>query len=123
MAHGWQIRGIDITACKTLFLVYDYLMKRTFFSTHFICALAYVSPLLLGLSACASPSPIDAQQKQLAGNIYAQLAMGYMTSGHLDLAEQRLTEAQVFYPQGELTLKAQQQWLAIQETAAKNTSN
>ena len=38
--------------------------------------------LLLGISGCSTKSPMTPQQ-QLAADIYAQLALGYMASGHL----------------------------------------
>ena len=55
-------------------------------------------------------------QKQLAADIYAQLALGYMQSGHLALAEQRLDKAVELVPNGNLTLKAAQQWQIMQLT-------
>ena len=45
-------------------------------------------------------------QQQLAADIYAQLALGYVASGHLALAEQRLNKAIELKPSGALTLKA-----------------
>ena len=61
--------------------------------------------LLLGISGCSTKSPM-APQQELAADIYAQLALGYMASGHLVLAEQRLNKAIELKPNGALTLKA-----------------
>jgi Tfp pilus assembly protein PilF len=55
-------------------------------------------------------------QRQLAADIYAQLALGYMESGHLALAEQRLNKALQLMPNGHLTLKAAQRWQTMQHT-------
>ena len=63
--------------------------------------------LLLGISGCSTKSPVTPQQ-QLAADIYAQLALGYMASGHLVLAEQRLNKAIELKPNGALTLKSNQ---------------
>ena len=64
--------------------------------------------LLLGISGCSTKSPMTPRQ-QLAADIYAQLALGYMASGHLALAEQRLNKAIELKPNGALTLKAAKQ--------------
>ena len=68
------------------------------------------------LSACSIDPAMEPQQQQLAADIYAQLALGYMDSGHLALAEQRLYKALELMPNGNLTLKAAQQWQAMQLT-------
>jgi Tfp pilus assembly protein PilF len=62
------------------------------------------------LTACSIGPTIESGQQQLAADIYAQLALGYMESGHLTLAEQRLYKALELMPNGDLTLKAAQQW-------------
>jgi Tfp pilus assembly protein PilF len=71
--------------------------------------------LLLGISGCSTKSPMT-QQQQLAADIYAQLALGYMASGHLALAEQRLNKAIELKPNGALTLKAAKQWRSLHDT-------
>jgi len=68
------------------------------------------------LTACSINPRVDPQQQQLAADIYAQLALGYMESGHLALAEQRLYKALELMPNGDLTLKAAQQWQTMQHT-------
>lgn len=67
--------------------------------------------LLLGISGCSTKSPMTPRQ-QLAADIYAQLALGYMASGHLALAEQRLNKAIELKPNGALTL----QWRSLHDT-------
>ena len=71
---------------------------------------------LTWLSACSFDAKIKPKQQQLAANIYAQLALGYMESGHLILAEQRLNKAIALMPNGQLTLKATKQWQLMQLT-------
>ena len=71
--------------------------------------------LLLGISGCSTKSPMTPRQ-QLAADIYAQLALGYMASGHLALAEQRLIKAIELKPNGALTLKAAKQWRSLHDT-------
>jgi len=71
------------------------------------------------LTACSIDTTMEPQQQQLAADIYAQLALGYMASGHLALAEQRLHKALGFMPNGELTLEAEKQWQAIQQIDAE----
>ena len=61
--------------------------------------------LLLAIMSCSTNSPKTPQQ-QLAADIYAQLALGYMARGHLVLAEQLLNKAIELKPNGVLTLKA-----------------
>ena len=68
------------------------------------------------LTACSTNATIKPQQQQLAADIYAQLALGYMDSGYLALAEQRLHKAITLMPNGHLTLKAAKQWQLIQLT-------
>jgi Tfp pilus assembly protein PilF len=68
------------------------------------------------LTACSIDPTIESGQQQLAADIYAQLALGYMESGHLTLAEQRLYKALELMPNGDLTLKAAQQWQTMQVT-------
>jgi len=68
------------------------------------------------LTACSIGPTIESGQQQLAADIYAQLALGYMESGHLGLAEKRLHKALELMPNGDLTLKAAQQWQAMQLT-------
>ena len=76
------------------------MIKNNFTS---IVSIAVVS---LWLSACSVSPKVDPQQQQLAADIYAQLALGYMASGQLTLAQQRLQMAQALKPNGVLTLKA-----------------
>jgi|TARA_B110000967_G_scaffold90700_1_gene93257 Tfp pilus assembly protein PilF len=71
---------------------------------------------LTWLSGCSFDAKIKPKQQQLAANIYAQLALGYMESGHLTLAEQRLNKAIALMPDGQLTLKATKQWQLMQLT-------
>ena len=71
--------------------------------------------LLLGVKGCSTKSQLTPQQ-QLAADIYAQLALGYMASGHLALAEQRLNKAIELKPNGALTLKAAKQWRSLHDT-------
>jgi len=71
---------------------------------------------LTWLSAYSFDAKIKPKQQQLAANIYAQLALGYMESGHLTLAEQRLNKAIALMPNGPLTLKATKQWQLMQLT-------
>ena len=66
------------------------------------------------LTACSINPRLDPEQQQLAADIYAQLALGYMDSGHLTLAEQRLHKAMALMPNGDLTLKAKKQWQVMQ---------
>ena len=73
--------------------------------------------LLLGISGCSTKSPMTPQQ-QLAADIYAQLTLGYMASGHLALAEQRLNKAIELKPSGALTLKAAKQWRSLHDPQA-----
>ena len=68
------------------------------------------------LTACSIGTTVEPMQRQLAADIYAQLALGYMESGHLALAEQRLNEALQLMPNGHLTLKAAQRWQTMQHT-------
>ena len=68
------------------------------------------------LTACSIGTTVEPQQRQLAADIYAQLALGYMESGHLALAEQRLNKALQLMPNGHLTLKAAQRWQTMQHT-------
>jgi|TARA_B110000259_G_scaffold160828_1_gene184547 Tfp pilus assembly protein PilF len=70
--------------------------------------------MLPWLNACSINTTHSPQQDQLAADIYAQLALGYMASGHLTLAQQRLNKALQLMPRGKLSLKAAQQWQAIQ---------
>lgn len=71
---------------------------------------------LTWLSGCSFDAKIKPKQQQLAANIYAQLALGYMESGHLTLAEQRLNKAIALMPNGQLTLRATKQWQLMQLT-------
>ena len=71
---------------------------------------------LTWLSGCSFDAKIKPKQQQLAANIYAQLALGYMESGHLTLAEQRLNKAIAVMPNGQLTLRATKQWQLMQLT-------
>jgi len=68
------------------------------------------------LTACSIGTTVEPMQRQLAADIYAQLALGYMESGHLALAEQRLNKALQLMPNGHLTLKAAQRWQTMQHT-------
>ena len=77
---------------------------------------AFMALALTWLSACSIDPSIAPQKQQLAADIYAQLALGYMKSGQLGLAEQRLKKAQSLKPNGTLTLKATQQWQLVQQT-------
>ena len=61
--------------------------------------------LLLAISDCIT-NRLKTPQQQLAADIYAQLTLVYMASGHLVLAEQRLNKAIELKPIGVLTLKA-----------------
>jgi Tfp pilus assembly protein PilF len=65
------------------------------------------------LTACSIDTSMELEQQQLAADIYAQLALGYMASGHLDLAELRLHKALELMPNGNLTLRAAQEWHAM----------
>ena len=80
--------------------------------TYKSCFLGLGLVLLPWLRACSLNSTMDPQQ-QLAADIYAQLALGYMASGHLGLAEHRLNKAVALMPNGELTLKAAKQWQSL----------
>ena len=71
---------------------------------------------LTWLSGCSFDAKIKPKQQQLAANIYAQLALGYMESGHLTLAEQCLNKAIALMPNGQLTLRATKQWQLMQLT-------
>ena len=73
-----------------------------------LLSLGLLSLLLLGISGYSTNGPMTPQQ-QLAANIYVQLALGYMASGHLVLAEQRLNKAIELKPNRALTLKAAKQ--------------
>lgn len=66
--------------------------------------------ITLGIGACATPFSAEQPQSPLAADIYAQLALGYMHSGHLELAHQRLLMALELGPNRPLTLKAAQDW-------------
>jgi len=72
--------------------------------------------VFIALTACSISPTTEPGQQQLAADIYAQLALGYMNSGHLGLAEKRLYKALELMPNGDLTLKAVQQWQAMQFT-------
>ena len=72
--------------------------------------------MLTWLTACSLDTTQKPQADQLAADIYAQLALGYMESGHLTLAEQRLYKALELMPNGDLTLKAAQQWQTMKLT-------
>jgi Tfp pilus assembly protein PilF len=67
-------------------------------------------------TACSIDTTMEPAQQQLAADIYAQLALGYMESGHFALAEQRLNKALALMPNGNLTLKAAKRWRAMQFT-------
>jgi Tfp pilus assembly protein PilF len=54
--------------------------------------------------------------QQLAADIYAHLTLGYMATGHLALAEQRLNKAIELKPNGALTLEAAKQWRSLHNT-------
>ena len=54
-------------------------------STSVLLSVGLLLLLLLGISGCSTKSPMTPRQ-QLAADIYAQLALGYMASGHLALA-------------------------------------
>ena len=73
--------------------------------------------LLLAISGC-SPSRPKTPQRQLAADIYAQLALSYMASGHIVLAEQRLNKAIEPNPNGVLRLKPAKQWRTLRDTQA-----
>ena len=62
--------------------------------------------MLPWFTACSVDSTMEPEQQQLAADIYAQLALGYMESGYLALAEQPLNRALELMPNGNLTLKA-----------------
>ena len=70
--------------------------------------------MLPWLNACSIDTAQKPQQHQLAADIYAHLALGYMQSGHLTLAKQRLNKAMQLMPSGKLTLEAAQQWQTMQ---------
>ena len=70
--------------------------------------------MLTWLTACSLDTTQKPQADQLAADIYAQLALGYMQSGHLTLAKQRLNKAMQLMPSGKLTLEAAQQWQTMQ---------
>lgn len=74
--------------------------------------LAFIA-MLPWLNACSINTVQKPQQHQLAADIYAQLALGYMQSGHLTLAKQRLNKATQLMPNGKLTLEAAAQWQTI----------
>ncbi|MDC9720142.1 MAG: hypothetical protein PSN46_05355 [Gammaproteobacteria bacterium] len=78
--------------------------------------LLVISIAFIFTTACSATPKADLQQQQLAADIYAQLALGYMSSGHLGLAEQRLQTAMQLMPNGKLTQQAQAQWQLIQPT-------
>lgn len=73
----------------------------------------FMAIALTWLTACSTAPTVDPQKQQLAADIYAQLALGYMASGHLELAEQRLHKSQELMPNGTLTLEATRQWQLI----------
>jgi|TARA_B110000908_G_C9922760_1_gene300385 Tfp pilus assembly protein PilF len=77
---------------------------------------AIMAIALTWLTACSVGPKIDPQQQQLAADIYAQLSLGYMESGQLALAQQRLQKAQALNPNGMLTLKAAKKWQQLQLT-------
>jgi len=83
-----------------------------------LTSLSLVLSITLGLSACM-PFSREQTQRPLAADIYAQLALGYMDSGHLNLAHQRLLMALEFGPQRPLTLKAAQRWQHQQASQTK----
>jgi Tfp pilus assembly protein PilF len=66
------------------------------------------------MSACTTAPSLASKQQTLAADIYAQLAIGYMASGHLQLALQRLHTAQKLGPSRPLTLAAESQWQNLQ---------
>lgn len=72
--------------------------------------------MLPWFTACSIDSTMKPEQQQLAADIYAQLALGYMESGYLALAEKRLNSALELMPNSSLTLKAAKQWQTIQLT-------
>ena len=84
-------------------------------STSVLLSVGLLLLLLLGISGCSTKSPMTPQQ-QLAADIYAQLALGYMASAHLALAEQRLNKAIELKPNGALTLKAAKQLRSLHDT-------
>ncbi|MBT3436463.1 MAG: hypothetical protein HOH02_05785 [Oceanospirillaceae bacterium] len=73
-------------------------------------SLGWVLGITLSIGACATPFSPEHTQRSLAADIYAQLALGYIKSGHLELAHQRLLMALEFGPNRPLTLKATQRW-------------
>ncbi|HIG37451.1 MAG TPA: hypothetical protein EYQ12_08145 [Oceanospirillaceae bacterium] len=79
-------------------------------STNTLITLSLVLSITLGISACATPFSAEQTHSPLAADIYAQLALGYMESGHLELAHQRLLMALELGPNRPLTLKALQGW-------------
>ncbi len=73
-----------------------------------------IALLTLGLSACSTEPTIDPRRQQLAADIYAQLAIGYMHGGQFALAEERLRKSQALMPDGELPKEALRQWQSLQ---------
>ena len=80
-----------------------------------LLSLGLLSLLLLGISGYSANSPMTPKQ-QLAADIYAQLALGYMASGHLVLAEQCLNKAIELKPNNALTLKTAKQLRSLHDT-------
>lgn len=77
---------------------------------HTLKSLSLALGIALVVSACATPFSAKQTPSPLAADIYAQLALGYIESGHLDLAHQRLLMALELGPSRPLTLKAAQAW-------------
>jgi len=69
-----------------------------------------VLSITLGIGACATSLTPVQTRRPLAADIYAQLSLGYMESGHVELAHQRLLLALEYGPSRPLTLKALQRW-------------
>ena len=84
-------------------------------STSVLLSVGLLLLLLLGISGCSTKSPMTPRQ-QLAADIYAQLALGYIASELLALADQRLNKAIELKPNGALTLKAAKQWRSLHDT-------
>ena len=82
--------------------------------TQFFLPIALIA---LSLGACSTEPTIDPHRQQLAADIYAQLAIGYMHSGQFSLAKERLRKSQALMPDGELPKEALRQWQTLQPSS------
>ena len=96
---------MNIYISNSTFVYYALCMEKWNFTLRICICVA-----LITTTACANSSTVNAERQTLAADIYAQLALGYMASGHLELAKQRLVTAQEMGPQRPLTLEAGVQW-------------